>query len=322
MSERLTFGVLLPHFGRSPSADHLLATARQAESLGFDKLWVRDHLYIPPENREHGGITEDVFLESFQTLAAVSSATDDVGLGTAIANPHRHPLKLSQHYATLEYLADGPVVAGVGAGTFRGEFDAVDLPFEERGTMADETLQILRRTFREEHVDFAGEVFSFEDVTLEPRPGDAVPLWYGGLSPIAVKRAVRHADGWFPGRMTLEKLDERLSLLREQERRHDRSLDRAYVTTYSVAADRERARSRIDFPELIDDINTILREDYETVDDIDGTFAAGAPDDVVSQLRRLEVRGFDHVVLDMRHSFDELGRMLELTADEVLPAFS
>lgn len=319
MSAIPQFGVLLPHFGDDPSTGHLTEVASLAEELGFDSLWVRDHLYIPPENREHGGITEKVFLEAFQTLATVGAITDDITLGTGVANAHRRPLKLSQHFGTLNHLTDGGVICGVGAGTFRGEFEASDLPFDERGQMADETLDVLRQTFREANVSYDGEIFSFEDVTLNPRPGRDVPIWYGGLSPIAVKRAFYRADGWFPGRMTLEKLDERIELLESLEAEHDRTLDRGYVTIYNVAEDRERALSDINVEGLIDDVNAILREDYETVDDIEGSFVAGTPDDCVQQLDALIERGFDHVVLDMRHNFDDLEETLELTAEEVLP---
>lgn len=317
----IEFGVLLPHFGDDCSFDTLTSVARRAEALGFDSLWVRDHLYIPPENREHGGIVENLFLESFQTLATVNAVTDDITLGTGIANPHRYPLKLSQHVGTLNHLTDGRVVCGVGAGTFRGEFEAMGLPFEKRGPMVDETLEILRRTFTEDHVSYDGEVFAFEDVTFAPRAGDDVPIWYGGLSPIAVKRAFRHADGWFPGRMTLEKLDERLELLASLEERYDRRLDRAYLTIYSVDEDADVALDRLNVDGLIADVNSILGESYETRADIEGSYVAGDPDDCVEQLRALADRGVGHVVLDMRHDFAELEPMLELTAERVLPAF-
>ena len=320
MAGDIELGVMLPHFGQDTSRDYLTRIARLADELGFGSLWTRDHLYIPPEHQEHGGITEKEFLETFQTLAHVNAVTGDIDLGTCVANAHRRPLKLSQHFGTLDVLSDGDVVCGGGAGTFRGEFAAMDLPFEKQGQMADEMLDVLRRTFTESRVSHDGEVFSFEDVTINPRPGDDMPSWYAGLSPIAVKRAFRYADGWFPGRMPFETIDERLALLDDLESEHGRTLDRSYVTIYNVDEDPDRARETLNLDRLVDDVNNLLRADYDSPGEVEGSFVAGDPTDCVETLERFADRGFGHVVLDARHDFEGIERVLELTADEVLPA--
>ncbi len=321
MANQPSFGIVLPHFGPHCNRDFIVDTAKQAETLGFDSVWARDHLYVPPENKEHGGIVEQRFAEAMQVLSHLAAVTDDLTLATGSLNPHRHPLKLSQCIGSLEYLSTGDVLCAIGAGTFKGEFDAVDLPFDERGRLVEENLEILRRTFREENVDYEGDHFAFENVTIDPRPGDSVPLWYGGLSPFAVRRAVEYADGWYPGRMTLEKLDQRLEQLHSLEAEHDRSLDLGYLSIYSVAPETDEAISHLNTEELVHDVNTILRTDHSSLDDIEGSYIAGDPETCIEQIQALVDRGFDHIVLDMRNSFDELESMMELTADEVLPAF-
>jgi probable F420-dependent oxidoreductase len=312
---------MLPHFGPKCDREFIVETAKRAEELGFDSVWVRDHLYVPPEHQEHGGIVEQRLVEALQTLTHVAAVTDELTLATGSLNPHRHPLKLSQCLGTLDYLSTADVICTIGAGTFKGEFDAVDIPFGERGNLVEENLEILRQTFRETTVDYDGEYYSFENVTLDPRPGDSIPLWYGGLSPFAVRRAVEYADGWFPGRMTFEKLDQRLAQLRQLETEHGRSLDLGYLTIYSVAADTDTALSHLNADELVQDINTILRTDHETLEDIEGSYIAGDPETCIEGIRALVDRGFEHIVLDMRNSFDQLDAMMELTATEVLPAF-
>lgn len=313
------FGILLPHFGPHASPSFVIQAARQAAEVGFDSVWVRDHLYVPHERRQHGGITEGRFIESLQTLSLIAGATEGLTVGTSSLNPHRHPLKLSQCLGTLDFLADGDVICGIGAGTFRGEFDAVDLPYERRGQLVEENMEILRRTFTEERVSYDGELFSFDDVTIDPRPGIDLPIWYGGLAPVAVKRAVKYADGWLPGRMPLEKIDERLDLLDTLEERRGKSLSLGYITIYSPAETGDAARAKLNLTGLIDDVSELLAEDYETVDDIEGSFIAGDPAECVTQIRALLDRGFEHIILDMRHSFGEMIEMLELTGDHVLP---
>ncbi|WP_436933802.1 LLM class flavin-dependent oxidoreductase [Halovenus marina] len=321
MTTAPSFGIMLPHFGPDCDREFIVETATLAEELGFDSVWVRDHLYVPPEHQEHGGIVEKRLVEAIQTLTYIAAVTDDLTLATGSLNPHRHPLKLSQCLGTLDYLSTGDVIAAIGAGTFKGEFDAVDIPFDDRGDLVEEQLEILERTLNGTDVDYEGEHYAFENVTLDPRPEGDLPLWYGGLSPFAVRRAVEYADGWFPGRMTYEKLDQRLAQLSDLEAEHDRSLDLGYLTIYSVAEDTETALSHLNADELVDDVNNILRTDHETLEDIRGSYVAGDPERCIEDIQALVDRGFEHVVLDMRNSFDHLHSMMELTADEVLPAF-
>lgn len=319
MSSDTKFGVLLPHFGPHASVDRLTETAVTAEELGYDHVWVRDLLYVPPSKRDHGGVDEGLILEPNLTLAALSTITSEIALGTAVVWPKLHPLNLSQQFGTLSYLSGGRVVCGIGAGAFREPFDALGLPFDERPQLVRETVEILRRTFTETDVDYSGEHFEFENVTIEPRPVDDVPIWYGGVSFNSVQRAALYCDGWFPGRITYEKFEEKLELLRDLESERDDTLDVGCIPMVSVVENTADAVDKIDAEALVDDANAILDADYRSKEELDGYYVAGDPDECAEQIQRFVDLGADHVVLDMRQAFDDIEEMLELAATEVVP---
>lgn len=320
MSHDVSFGVLLPHFDPAFDPDRLTSLATKIESLGFDSVWVRDRLYTP-RHFDHGGITEDFFLEGLMTLSAISTRTENLTLGTSVVNPHRHPLKLSQNLGTLNYLAPGRVVCGIGAGSSRWQFEATGLPFERRGALVEEYIEILRRTFNDVSVDFEGEFYSFEDVTIDPRPGEQVPIWYGGLAPVAVRRAITHADGWVPGRMTLDMLDERLGYLRKLSSGHDRTVSLGYLSLFSIANSTEEALERLNLKGILDDMNEIHPKTYRSVSEVESSFIAGTPEECRSQIAAFADRDVELIILDMRHSFEEIERMVKLTGDTVLNHF-
>lgn len=313
-------GVLLPHFGSLCSRGDVIRSATRAEELGFDSLWVRDHLYIPPFNREHGGIVEERFLEAIQTLTFVSAITSEIALGTSVANPHRHPLKLSQNLGTLNYLHPGRVICGLGAGSHRGEFDAVGVPFERRGSVAEEMMEILKGTFTGTDVDYQGEYFSFENVTINPRAGDGVPIWYGGKSLAAMRRVVEYADGWNIGRPPFDRfatLYERFNAISGP------SVEGTTICSfpiYSIAERAEDAYEEIDTEAFIRDANKSWNTAYTRKEEVEGSLVAGTAEDIAEAFEQFENLSIDHVILDMRHSPDRIIDMMELTADDVLPA--
>ena len=109
----MQFGVLLPHFGKTVSPSRIIDGGKLCEELGFDSIWVRDHLIWNPHGMERAGLR---FVEPFVTLSAVAAVTRKITLGTAVLVPVRWPLKLSQDLASLSYLAGGRVIAGIGLG--------------------------------------------------------------------------------------------------------------------------------------------------------------------------------------------------------------
>jgi alkanesulfonate monooxygenase SsuD/methylene tetrahydromethanopterin reductase-like flavin-dependent oxidoreductase (luciferase family) len=319
MVDHTKYGVLLPLFSSSCSREAIVRSAKKAEEVGMDSGWVRDHVFIPPEKRDHGGIQEDLFTEAILTLTSVGTVTENLTLGTAILWPSRHPIKLAQNIGTLTYLTENDVILGMGIGRFPQEFEALDLPFEKRPEMIKENYEILERLFDNQDVDFTGEVYDFEDVTIHPRPESDVPLWYGGFSKIAIRRAVGIADGILPGRATFTEFEHKMEFLSNLEDEHTRDLTVGLVPLISVAETTEEAEAKLNIPKLVDEASKYGDRDYDSKEEIEGYYIAGTPEECADQIQTFVDNGLDHVIFDMRHAFDEIEEMMTLIADEVIP---
>ncbi|MFE5298370.1 TIGR03619 family F420-dependent LLM class oxidoreductase [Streptomyces sp. NPDC056632] len=192
----------------------LLAVARAAEAHGFDYVASCDHVAIP---RRLAGAMSTVWYDPVATLAYLAAATERVRLLSHVAVVGlRHPLVTAKAYATLDHLSGGRLVLGVGAGHVREEFEAVGADFSGRGGVLDETIDALRAALGpEEFPEHSGERFSFRDLGQRPRPAQQrVPVWVGGSSPAAVRRAALKGDGWLPQGDPRDRLAEQIAKLR------------------------------------------------------------------------------------------------------------
>jgi F420-dependent oxidoreductase-like protein len=192
MAEAVRFGVTLPQIKRS------WAEARDAalafERLGFDSVWVCDHLYGVP-------VPTLPILEAWSLLAAVAAVTERVELGTLVTPPFfRNPAVLAKQIATIDQIAGGRVVAGLGGGWFATEFEAYGCPFPpvgERLRALVETIQVMRRMWTEPSVTFAGRHVRVQDVMCEPKPVRRPPILVGGGGErVLLRFAAEHADVW------------------------------------------------------------------------------------------------------------------------------
>ncbi|MCT9093006.1 LLM class F420-dependent oxidoreductase [Streptomyces sp. ASQP_92] len=176
----------------------LAEIARAAERSGFAYLASCDHVAIP---RRLAGAMSTVWYDPVATLSFLAGVTDRVLLMSHVAVAGlRHPLVTAKQYATLDHLSGGRLILGVGAGHVREEFEAVGADFERRGPVLDETIDALRAALGpEEYPSFQGRRFAFEGLGQRPRPAQRqVPIWVGGSSPAAVRRAALRGDGWLP----------------------------------------------------------------------------------------------------------------------------
>ncbi|MEU9702099.1 TIGR03619 family F420-dependent LLM class oxidoreductase [Streptomyces sp. NPDC047981] len=197
----------------------LLEIARVADRTGFDYIASCDHVAIP---RRLAGPMSTIWYDPVATLSFLAAATERVRLLSHVAVVGlRHPLVSAKAYATLDHLSGGRLVLGVGAGHVQEEFEAVGADFAGRGGVLDETIDALRAALGpEEFPEHAGERFAFKDLGQRPRPAqERVPVWVGGSSPAAVRRAALKGDGWLPQGDPREKLAAqiaRLESLREE----------------------------------------------------------------------------------------------------------
>ena len=321
----MTFGVMLPHFGREASRRLLLRGAALAERLGYDALWVRDHLIWTPHRHEGADLT---FLDATVTLAAVAGVTERIKLGTAVLIPIRWPLKSAKELMSLDFLAGGGrVVAGIGAGHFGAEIRAAGLDPDRKKEIVEETMEIWRRAFTEERVDFSGRVFGVEGAVMHPRPAGGLPIWYGGTTRAAVRRTARWGDGWLPGGTPFPTFDDRVSYLRSLEAEMGRPpCVVGVIPKLRIARTRAEALSGLDIGAL-----TTSSEGsrywihppggYRDFDDLRGILVAGDIAEIVERVGDFDQRGVDHFLVDLRSDFHRFEELLELFAVEVIPHF-
>ncbi|SOR81095.1 Alkanesulfonate monooxygenase [Streptomyces chartreusis NRRL 3882] len=192
----------------------LLAVARAADRAGFAYLASCDHVAIP---RRLASAMSTVWYDPVATLAFLAAATERTRLLSHVAVVGlRHPLLSAKQYATLDHLSGGRLILGVGAGHVLEEFEALGADFERRGAVLDESIDALRAALgAEEFPEHHGKLYDFEGLGQRPRPAqDRVPLWVGGSSPAAVRRAALKGDGWLPQGDPRDQLPDRIARIR------------------------------------------------------------------------------------------------------------
>lgn len=216
-----------------------LDICRRAENAGFESLWGGEHVIMPDSINSKYPYTPDGKIpadpdtpvpDPLIWLAFAAAAAPTLRLGTCILIvPQRNPLILAKELATLDQLSGGRVELGLGVGWMREEFDALGVPWERRGARNDEYIAAMRELWKAPHAEFHGEFVDFEPVTCSPRPvnGD-IPILVGGDTDAAIRRAVRLADGYFPGEGDAERLRAllgRLHLAAEKAGRDPKSIE-------------------------------------------------------------------------------------------------
>jgi probable F420-dependent oxidoreductase len=215
-------------FGSSIGTDGNLALelCQQAQALGFESVWGGEHVLMPDSIDSSYPYTSDGKIpaepetyipDPLIWLSYVAATAPDLRLGTCILIvPQRNPLILAKELATLDQLSGGRVELGLGVGWMKEEFDALGVPWERRGARNDEYVAAMRALWAGPHAEFHGEFVDFEPATCSPRPVNGnIPVLVGGDSDAALKRAVRLAEGYFPGEGDFERLTALLQRLRQ-----------------------------------------------------------------------------------------------------------
>jgi alkanesulfonate monooxygenase SsuD/methylene tetrahydromethanopterin reductase-like flavin-dependent oxidoreductase (luciferase family) len=312
-------GLLLPHFGRASSHARLFDLGSRLGDLGFASAWVRDQLGFRGLGFEG---RQAHFVDPFITLAAIA-ARSGVTVGTATLTPVRPPVVTAQLVGSLAYLAEGRLILGVGLGGQPRAFELAGLQYADRVAHFDDMIGVLRATAAP-NATFDGRFTRFESLTLDPPPPADLPIWYCGTSPAAIARALRIADGWFPGRCPFIVFDRLLADLRAGAADAGRSMAVGIVPLLSPGRDRSDALGRVDLGGLLADARGKPGWDvpFESSEDLRGALIAGNVDDIVTDLRAFEERGVDELVLDLRQRMDVFEETLAVLARDVLPVFS
>ena len=213
-----------------------LEICRKAEALGFDSVWGGEHVIRPDriespypytEDGEMPGEAETSIPDPLIWLAYVAAVAPTLRLGTCILIvPQRNPLVLAKELATLDQLSNGRVELGLGVGWLREEFDALGIPWERRGARNDEYVAAMRALWAGPHAEYHGDFVDFDAVTCSPRPvNGSIPILVGGDTPVAIRRAARIADGYFPGTTDPETLAGLIQAVRKAAEQEGRDGD-------------------------------------------------------------------------------------------------
>jgi probable F420-dependent oxidoreductase len=214
------FGIHLPQSGSAGDPALLRDFAQMAEGLGFDSLWLSDHVVHPREGDDthpigeaHGRLpAEHPWLEALTALAYVAAVTSRARIGTAVlVVPQRNPVLTAKQLATIDVLSRGRLILGAGIGWWAEEFEALGTPFPNRGRRMDDYLEVIRQCWTSDHPAFEGRYYQLKDVGFYPKPVEGrptgrPPVWIGAYSSPGFKRAGRAGDGLFLSRTPPEQI--------------------------------------------------------------------------------------------------------------------
>lgn len=201
-------GLVLPQAGQQATRENVIQMAKNAESEGFDSLWVFERLLWPinPQTPYVGTpdgslpIEYQIMLDPLETLTYVAANTNKIALGTSVIDMLFHnPVILARRFATLDILSEGRSIAGFGIGWSKDEYQASNIPFQNRGKRADEFIQVLKRIWTDDVVEFKGKYYSIPASKIGPKPIQKphLPVYLGGFSPNTFSRIVNYdTNGW------------------------------------------------------------------------------------------------------------------------------
>ncbi len=237
----MKFGIVFANTG--PFADPAAAIdlARAAEAVGFESLWTVEHTVVPagyestyPYDRSGRmpGADDSPIPDPLVWLAYLASATSTIQLATGILiQPQRNPVVLAKEVATLDHLSGGRVQLGVGVGWLEEEFDAIGVPFAERGRRTDDGIAAMRALWSQDRASYDGEFTSFTDCICRPRPvRGSVPVHIGGHTEVAARRAGRIGDGFFPASGSHESFADLFALVRDTAAANGRDPEAIEIT--------------------------------------------------------------------------------------------
>ena len=270
-------GILLPQTGESATRENILFVAKEAKKERLDSLWVFERLLWPIKPKTPYVATPDGslpvqyqnVLDPLEILTYLVGHTNQISLGTCLIDMLFHnPVILARRFATLDILSSGRVIAGLGIGWSKDEYEVSGIPFEHRGQRADEFVQILKRIWTDEVVEFKGQFYSIPASKIGPKPVQKPhpPILLGGFSPKTFLRIVNYADGWIPvaGFGSLEQLKQTINILREDARKanKDPSKIRIFTLTYPNVQDSSSSseQQRLPMTGTIEQIGTDINQ--------------------------------------------------------------
>lgn len=299
----MKFGVTIPNNWGVDNPQHVVAMGPVAEELGYDSVWVMDHLFNAGYIRER--LDDKPYYHPLATLSYLAATTKRVTLGTSVlVLPYHNPVELAKYAATLDHMSGGRVLLGVGVGAMTEEFAALGIPFRQRGALTNECIAVMKELWTSPDPRYQSQRWNFSDLKFSPKPlqKPSIPLWIGGSSPGAMQRTATMGDGWHPTGLSPDEFR-----LASQE-----------VRRLTAAAGRDP-----------DAITMSIRVEVEAHGRPSSTRAQGRarlPGDNLEQLtagvRAYQDAGVDHLVLALNTGdIDTIRTLMDQIAQKIVPHF-
>lgn len=302
-------GITLPQAGQQATRENVTHIAQNAESEGFDSLWVFERLLWPINPQTPYPATPDGSLPSeyqtifdpLETLTFVAAITNKIALGTSVIDMLFHnPVVLARRFATLDVLSEGRAICGLGIGWSKDEYQACNVPFKDKGKRADEFLQALKRIWIDDVVEFKGNFYSIPASKIGPKPIQKPhpPIYIGGFSPNTYSRIVNYdSNGWL-GLISgpLEYLENIIKTIKDIATEQNKDPHRFGVILLTYP--------NIDFDS----------KNQSSITNHDKRFPlTGTIDQAGSDIERIKQMGIDHIIFG--YNFIPIGTDLDKTLD-------
>lgn len=297
------FGVTIPNNWGVEDPHEVLALGPEAEQMGYDSVWVMDHLFNAGYIRER--LDDKPYYHPMATLSYLAATTKRVKLATSVlVLPYHNPVELAKYAATLDQMSGGRVILGVGAGAMTEEFEALGIPMSERGSLTNESIAIMKELWTNHSPEYHSSRWDFSHLRFSPKPVQQpyIPIWVGGSSRGALRRTGRVGDGWHPTGLSPEDFvigREEVVRLASASGRDPSSITMSARIEVEVHGEpsSQRAASRARLP-----------------GDDPGAIRAG--------IEAYREAGVEHMVLALNSGdIPALRRLMSVIADEVLPSF-
>ena len=299
----MQFGVTVPNNWGIEDPQQVLDFGPMAEELGYDSVWVMDHLFNTGYIRER--LEGKPYYHPMSTLSYLAGTTKRVMLGTSVlVLPYHNPVELAKYAASLDQISGGRVILGVGVGAMEEEFDALGISMRDRASLTNECIAIMKELWTNPSPSYESKRWRFNDLLFSPKPIQKphIPFWVGGSSSGAMRRAALLGDGWHPTGVSPEEF----------------SIGRREISEMATAAGRDP-----------DSLTWSLRVEVEAHGGPSSERAAGRarlsgddPDAMAASLAAYETAGVQHVILALNTGdVATITRLMETIARDVVPRF-
>ncbi len=294
----MQFGVWIPNCRHLATAEVIRSTALRAEQLGYDSVWVSDHVIVP--NAQVPRIGACIY-DPLVTLAVIAGASERVRLGTTVLIvPYRNPVVTAKMISSLDALSGGRVIVGIGAGWLAEESAMLGAPFEERGPMTDEYLAAMQELWSSPAPSFSGKYTQFDALQFEPKPVQKPypPIWVGGHGRASLRRAAAAGAAWHPINHSVADIQSGHAELK----RLSAALGRSHPPTITLRNDTRVLRLGERAPMPLHG----------------GRVLAAEPNALADQISELKAIGVEHLVLEfLAADSTDLGEQMTVFAEKV-----